>query len=104
MGLGPPELSLSLGWAGEALPNPRDTRPGSLPTLPSPERIWAALKQKKKMGKGSPLGGSSPMSLPQTQQVMESRRGSVTFPPQNWAGRAEILMDLVVPHVPGAGD
>lgn len=54
MGLGPPELSLSLGWAGEALPNPRDTRPGSLPTLPSPERIWAALKQKKKRGKGHP--------------------------------------------------
>lgn len=48
MGLGPLELSLSLGWAGEALPNPRDTRPGSLPTLPNPERIWAALKQKKK--------------------------------------------------------
>lgn len=51
MGLGPPELSLSLGWAGEALLNPRDTRPGSLPTLPNPERIWAALK-KKKWGKG----------------------------------------------------
>lgn len=36
------------------------------------------------------------MSLPQTQQVMEPRRGSVTFPPQNWAERAEILMDLMV--------
>lgn len=47
MGLGPPELSLSLGWAGEALPNPRDTRPGSLPTLPDPGRIWAALKKRK---------------------------------------------------------
>lgn len=77
---GTPGVLLIPGWAGKTLPNPSDTQQGTLPTLP--EQIWAGLK-KKKMVKGSPLGGLIPMSLPQTQQVTALLVLNGLFQPRN---------------------